>query len=601
MQIFSIVNTTMQGPPRDGANERGAALITVLLFSVLLLAAGGALIMTTSLSATNAVNATAETQAYYAAEAGMQATLAVLRGNVAPNPLFDTSSTTAPANKISFRKAVTPSSSNTSGDTANYARLSRWLSYNVNTPAGPGVGLSSPYSTLSGMAYEVTKIDDPDNTATATYSTLGAFCGTLTLDSQCTGTPSTSPVSHQFGIGGNKVTVTYTPQASTLITASGTTLGTFSLNNINGTPPFCPVPPDACTDVNSTFVITVRHVTSSGSFDAPIKVTLALASSSTVSITFQGPSTTSNNISGATYVHAASLTVSDSGSASIPVTISPPEPPRVRVTVTGYGPAGAKKQMRMLVSKFAFDFSPNAAVTIRGADPISSGNVMTSFSVGSSHPYGYSGYDNSGGAPLPAFVVTNDLDKALVDAFITGQITGSPSAAKKATLSELPAFLQTAQGARDALNVLRVQAQSAFWPLGTTGAANDRYFPAGTTPSTFGSVSNPLITFVDGNCALPPGGGAGLLVVTGVLDMTGSADFKGVVLVLGSGQVLRNGGGSDSTLGAIALASFGPTGNFLPPSFDSNGTGASQLDYDSKWLEKALASAGPSVRGVSEY
>ena len=593
MQIFSIVNTTMQGPPRDRANERGAALITVLLLSVLLLSAGGALIMTTALSSTNAVNASAETQAYYAAEAGMQATLAVLRGNVAPNPLFDPSSTTAPANKISFRKAVTPSSSNTSGDTANYARLSRWLNYNVVTSAGAGVGLSSPYSTLSGMAYEVTKIDDPDNTATATYSTLGAFCGSLTIDNQCTGTPSSSAVSHTFGTGGNRVTVTYTPQVSTSITASGTTIGTFSLNNINGTPPFS-------TDVNSTFVITVRHVTSSGSFDAPIKVTLALASSSTVSITFQGPSTTSNNISGATYVHAASLTVADSGSASIPVTISAPEPPRVRVTVTGYGPGGAKKQMRMLVSKFAFDFTPNAAVTIRGAD---SGNVMASFSVGSSHPYGYSGYDNSGGAPLPAFVVTNDLDKALVDLTITSttQITGSPSPARKAPLSELPAFLQTAQAARDTLNVLRVQAQQAFWPLGTTGAANDRYFPAGTTPSTFGSDANPLITFVDGDCALPPGGGAGLLVVTGVLDMRGSTDFKGVVLVLGTGQVLRNGAGNGATLGAMDVACFGPTGDFLSPSFNANGSGNSDLDYDTSWLQKGLASAGPGVRAVSEY
>jgi hypothetical protein len=165
----------------------------------------------------------------------------------------------------------------------------------------------------------------------------------------------------------------------------------------------------------------------------------------------------------------------------------------------------------------------------------------------------------------------------------------------------LPVFLQTAQGARDALSILRVQAQEAFWPVGTTGAANDRYFPAGTVPSTFGTDSNPLITFVDGDCALPPGGGVGLLVVTGVLDMRGSADFKGLVLVLGAGQVLRNGGGSDSTLGAMDIARFYPTGGFLPPSFDSNGSGSSQLDYDSKWLEKALASAGPSIRAVSEY
>src|ERR1041384_2247928 len=161
-------------PPDDRKGERGAALLTVLLISVLLFAAGGVLIMTTSFSATNAVDASAETQAYHAAEAGMQATLAVLRGNVAPNPLFDNSSSTAAANHITFRKAVTLSSSNAPGDTSVTARLSRWLSYNVTTPRGPAVGLSSPYFPLTGKAFDIA-LEDPDNSANETYSTLGAF------------------------------------------------------------------------------------------------------------------------------------------------------------------------------------------------------------------------------------------------------------------------------------------------------------------------------------------------------------------------------------------------------------------------------------------
>src|SRR2546422_8298963 len=100
---------TLKPFARERKDERGAALISVLLLSLLLLTAGGILILTTSMTGTNAVNATAETQAYYAAEAGLQATLDVLRGNVAPNPLFNTSSPTPPENQISFRKAVTQS------------------------------------------------------------------------------------------------------------------------------------------------------------------------------------------------------------------------------------------------------------------------------------------------------------------------------------------------------------------------------------------------------------------------------------------------------------------------------------------------------------
>lgn len=585
MQMISTVDASKESLPRDRANERGAALVTVLLVSVLLLAAGSALLMSTALSATNANDASAETQAYYAAEAGMQATLAVLRGNFAPNPLFDTSSSTAAANKISFRKAVTPSSSNSSTDTSASAHLSRWLSYNVATPAGAGVGLTSPYSSLSGMAFDTT-IEDPDSTANATYSTLGAFGSD---------TPSTSSISYQFKTGGDKVTVTYVPQSSTAISASGTTLGTFQIGAISGTP-------DIAGDPKSTFTITVRHVSVAGTVDVPLKCTIA-QSSNTITVSFQAPATTSNNILGATYVHTASITVSQNGSTSIPVTITPPEPPRLKVTVNGYGPRGARKQMHMLVSRFSFDFNANAAITIRGAAPSPTGTQMSSFTVGSSNPYGYSGFDNSGGASLPAFVVTNDSDITLVNTVITGEpVTGSPTAARKALVSELPYFLQTVQGARDAVNYLRGNAQGLYYPdLGSAnGPNNDRYFPAGTTPGTFGSVTNPLMTFVDGDCALPPAGGAGLLVVTGLLDMRGSADFKGLILVLGTGQVLRNGGGSDTTLGAMDIAAFGATGDFTQASFDSNGSGASQIDYDSKWVDKALSTAGPSVKGVIE-
>lgn len=66
--------------------ERGAALITTILLSTLLLAAGGTLILTSAVTGTNAVDSTAEMQAYYAAEAGISQALAVLRGNVDSSP-----------------------------------------------------------------------------------------------------------------------------------------------------------------------------------------------------------------------------------------------------------------------------------------------------------------------------------------------------------------------------------------------------------------------------------------------------------------------------------------------------------------------------------
>jgi hypothetical protein len=68
------------------AGERGAALITAVLLSLLLLAAGGTLILTSTMTGITARDSTAEMQAYYAAEAGVARALEVLRGNVQSNP-----------------------------------------------------------------------------------------------------------------------------------------------------------------------------------------------------------------------------------------------------------------------------------------------------------------------------------------------------------------------------------------------------------------------------------------------------------------------------------------------------------------------------------
>jgi len=128
--------------------ERGAALVTTLLVSMLLLAAGGALILTTSMSATNSVDSNAESQAYYAAEAGLQESLNVLRGN---------SSIISPA--FTFATAGDASSGNKSGDSNSYSRLSNWLSY--STTYTDRVTLTSNYSPLNGLAYSV-RVTHPD-------------------------------------------------------------------------------------------------------------------------------------------------------------------------------------------------------------------------------------------------------------------------------------------------------------------------------------------------------------------------------------------------------------------------------------------------------
>jgi hypothetical protein len=121
----------------DHSQERGAALITSLLVSTLLLIIGGALILTTNLAAGLAIDSTSELQAYYAAEAGVNASLNVLRGNIDSNPA---------GTRATFRNATN-------------SNLSNWLNYNATIDGVNVVGVSN----APAMGYTV-DITDLDNT-----------------------------------------------------------------------------------------------------------------------------------------------------------------------------------------------------------------------------------------------------------------------------------------------------------------------------------------------------------------------------------------------------------------------------------------------------
>jgi hypothetical protein len=143
----------------DRKGERGAALLTVLLISILLLSAGMALVTTTSLSTTGAIDSTAEMQAYFSAEAGLEATINVLRGNVALHDMVPTTT------MMNFRTAVLPLFSNKTTDTSGVARLSGWLTYsyqNASIANDWRVPLTASYSPLTGIAYKVV-VTDPDD------------------------------------------------------------------------------------------------------------------------------------------------------------------------------------------------------------------------------------------------------------------------------------------------------------------------------------------------------------------------------------------------------------------------------------------------------
>lgn len=260
------------------------------------------------------------------------------------------------------------------------------------------------------------------------------------------------------------------------------------------------------------------------------------------------------------------------------------EPERLRLRVTGYGPKGAIKKLELIVKRTNFDYDPVATIMMRSSED---GTPVT-FDVGNSAAKEYSGHDHAGVAGiLPSFGSNTDADVAIqMDAANKGTVA-TPIAGKFGSPA-LPSWLQSANQAR---SFIREQKANA--------ASQGRYFASFNGYA--GSTSSPQFTFVDGECVLD--GGAGLLIVTGNLEMNGNPSFEGLILVLGEGSINRNGGGNGNIYGSITVAKFdvNGTGGFLAPSFTTNGGGNATIQYDSVAVARALNMSGPLVMGVREY
>ncbi len=273
------------------------------------------------------------------------------------------------------------------------------------------------------------------------------------------------------------------------------------------------------------------------------------------------------------------------------------QPGRLLIQVQGFGPRGAQKFMEMMVNRQQFDFTPRSTLLTRGAED---GSPMNGFSIGNSNAKEYNGNDAASPAqpPLPVFGTTSNGNAVDVAATVLSSkpntVTAAGSAVAQVPNSDLAPWLRSADAARAMLMEMAAVAQSS-----------GRYFTS--TPGNFGSAGNPAFTFVDGDCSLSSG--EGLLIVTGTLTMSGNASFDGLILVLGEGNMQRNGGGNGDILGAIVVAKFARTWPasenaqphpFLAPTFDTNGGGNSTVRYHSTNVNNAMNVLGSRVTGVRE-
>ena len=274
------------------------------------------------------------------------------------------------------------------------------------------------------------------------------------------------------------------------------------------------------------------------------------------------------------------------------------EPSRLLVQVRGYGPRGAVKNKEMIVNRFLFDPDVPAAITLVGAE-IGVSMLPGDFDIGDSSVKGYSGADSyAGSTTLKAtFGFTETADKVLADLYLVdakamGTTENTPRTLKLNN-GQLPRWLRSADRVRSFLGDVEMIAND-----------EDRLFTSSPANGDFGTAASPKLTFVKGNCELNDNG-AGLLVVTGTLTLKGDFSFDGVVLVLGTGTIIRNGGGGGGIFGGLVMASLDrndPGGKFLSrPVFNTNGGGTSDIKYHSKNVESAFTTLGPSVRGVREF
>jgi hypothetical protein len=572
-------NSKMNANNRAG--ERGAALVTMLLVSVLLLGGGGALIMTTMMSANNSIGSTAEMQAYYVAESGMQSALNALRGNAKPLVNDD--------DRISFRTAIIPSISN--GGHPGELRLAGWLPY--NNPEDPASLVPVNIGTVTG-GYRVTVENlDPN-------SHIVEFQTSATIDNGDAG----KTFQKTFGtVGGtDEVTIRYQGQGATTLTPDPNTfpltldsaLGSFVIERPNSSTADDVVIPKTGFEITITQTLPWAATTYlEGTFQGEVD-----SAATTVKVTFDkvyvkadGTKYALNLAGGATVLDLAYT--SSPAVTSIPARVTSPDPKRLLLKSYGFGQQGAEKRLELMLSKANFEFESPAGFTVKGSDDCS----PLAFDSGSSGAKWYSGIDHAGVEPQrPAFAVSpcdkDDVDAGIVkhDTVVDPEIGVLGDDETTAGTVDTPSFLDSADRARAYLNGLQSKAQS-------TG----RYFKpgSGSSMTITDSINTGMFTFVDGDCTLLSG--SGVLVVTGTLTMKGNTEFRGIILILGEGRLIREGGGNGDIFGGITIAAFNRNaGGFTAPTFKTDGGGNSTIQYDSAALSMGTGS-GSNVSGIREF
>jgi len=269
------------------------------------------------------------------------------------------------------------------------------------------------------------------------------------------------------------------------------------------------------------------------------------------------------------------------------VATSCPDRPAYEITALAVTTSGSRRMIQYEISQSTFppipgaivfdgaspDFGTNphsAAFGVTGIDAAQGPNAGTQCPAPNNVP-GIGGYNAAAAATL-----TTQTNRP-------GSYAGSPSGI--ADVSSQLGPLSTVSGLQSLVNSV------------TSAAGANVYGPSPLpNPSTLnlGTNGNPVVNVVNGDYTLP-GSGSGILLVTGTLTMSGNPSFNGLILVIGKGNVVKNGGGNGTLNGSLFVANmYSDTppvyNNLIPsgapgiPTIAWNGGGNAHVNYDSCWI-----------------
>ena len=295
----------------------------------------------------------------------------------------------------------------------------------------------------------------------------------------------------------------------------------------------------------------------------------------------------------------------------------PPNPAYI-MTALAIEPGGARRIVREIGALSTTPPLPGGLVFDSPCDPITGSGTVT-YPPPVSNPYEVSGEDEGGGTDVHAVVVGCPADVAIIQNLISDgnkcapvgfYPTGCQSGPNRNT--DYPgvgnnncspanncSYPGTINGA-DIFDGSALLAANDYFKdcdgvqsmVDNIKGGADFTYPSGTTNiPTPGTTANPVVNVITGDAALGQADfgtpGSGIILVEGNLVLNGYPDYRGVILIIGTGSVEIAGGGNGVVEGGIFLANTSTcstTGELGPTIFNNDGGGTFQIEYNSDYV-----------------